>query len=205
MANVLPGCSTMGTVTAGPVFSYSATGFGYGWSVNGGFTQLASTNGPPGHLGAGLTLGVGQTWRQAENVASPAAQVPPSDGASNAPAPRRDALAIELLTYFDLGLSGTSVESPPSYAQVSLSVGPAWSSRSESPNAGLMLDLAPSAAFVPAPDNWPSCSGNGFNLNSYNSSGPAFVAILGVRRLYGSWEIYASPQIGFVRESVTCD
>jgi len=175
-ASVLPSCSTIGTVTAGPVFSYSSeSGAGYGWSASAGYADLP---------GPGLAFGIGQTWRH-ENVAWPAAPGSPTDG-------RR----IELLTYFDFGLRGYFVESFPSYGQVSLSFGPAWSSLSGDQRAGLVVDLAPAAAFVPGQYTWPKCG-------TTTVSAPTFMAIVGVRWLYGSTEVYVSPQFGFVSENVS--
>jgi hypothetical protein len=185
VVSLLPGCSTMGTVTAGPVFSYSSvSGVGYGWSASGGYATMGSGTSSPD--GLGLAFGLGQTWlRQAENVASPAT-----------PASRSDGRSFELLTYFDFGLRGSFVDSLPSYHQVGLSFGPAWSSRSEDSRAGLVMDFAPAVAFVPGQYTW-------FNCGTTSVSAPTFLAIVGFRWLYGSMEIYASPQVGFVSESIS--
>jgi hypothetical protein len=175
----------MGTATAGPVFSYSSeSGVGYGWSANGGFGELNGSPNPSG--GPTLTLGIGQSWRHGGKVVSPAAS-----------APRNDGRVFELLTYFDLGLKATYVESLPSYTQFGISVGPAWSSSSEDDRAGLVLEMSPSAAFVPGQYTWPGCGG------TTNVGAPTFVMIVGMRYLYGSAEFYASPQIGFVSEQLS--
>ena len=173
VVSLLPSCSTMGTVTAGPVFSYSSgSGVGYGWSANAGYATMGSGSSSPG--GPGLAFGLGQTWRHAENVASP----------------------LELLTYFDFGLKGSFVDSLPSYHQLGLSFGPAWSSRSEDSRAGLVMDVAPAVAFVPGQYAY-------FNCGTTSVSAPTFVAIVGFRYLYGSVEVYASPQVGFVSETIS--
>jgi hypothetical protein len=128
--SLLPSCSTMGTATAGPVFSYSSvSGVGYGWSANAGYATMGAGSSSPS--GPGLAFGLGQTWRHAENVASPASPGSPSDGRST-----------ELLTYFDFGLRGSFVDSLPSCHQVGVSFGPAWSSRSEDSRSSKPTDSA---------------------------------------------------------------